>query len=309
MKIAFTSCMNHEQFPSQAVWPRVAAQEPDYLFLLGDQIYMDFWPHLREPAAWDEARFEAEMRAHYQAQWAEPGFDALLTRLRARQAAGTGGVHGTWDDHDFAWDNAVGSEVPLSRKRIAQRLFQEFVGAPPRGDGVGGIHHAVPLRDAVHGVVGKAIFLDTRWHREPPGEDARLLGDEQLDFLERELRTPVPLTVICAGTPQRAAAKGWAGYPREWARFRELVGERHVLFLAGDIHENAFLPPARGTRTYEIVASGAAVKKYKLVGRRENHGLIEWSPQRTLVTLTDKRGTLRYAIDNASFDYEELEAD
>jgi hypothetical protein len=51
MKIAFTSCFRVEAFPQQPVWQRILDEDPDYLFLLGDTIYMDYgWPLLsKEP--------------------------------------------------------------------------------------------------------------------------------------------------------------------------------------------------------------------------------------------------------------------
>jgi len=42
-KIAFTSCMRADAFPVQPVWQVIdEVVDPEYLFLLGDQIYMDF---------------------------------------------------------------------------------------------------------------------------------------------------------------------------------------------------------------------------------------------------------------------------
>lgn len=306
MKIAFTSCIHLAQFPEQTIWSDIAAQRPDYLFLLGDQIYMDFWPYLGAPAGWSDKEFEQEMRLRYAAQWREPHFKRLLEQLRPRQGV-DGGLYGTWDDHDFAWNSANGREVPVSKKRTAARLFSEYMGSPA---GEHGIFHAVPLRSAGR-TVGKAIFLDTRWNRDAPGTDRDLLGEPQFEFLRQELAVLAPdaLTIVCAGTPQRATAKGWALYRRDWLRFQQLLGDRRALFLTGDIHETAFLPPASGSRLYEIVASGAAVRKFAAAGKRRNWGLLDWSPERTRVMLADKRGAQRYTIFNDSFRYEEHEPD
>lgn len=301
MKIAFASCINLEQYPDQTVWDDIAAEQPDYLFLLGDQIYMDFWPHLGAPEHWTDQEFEAGMRERYTRQWAEPHFKRLREQVNARE-----GVYGTWDDHDFAWNNADGRNVSASKKQIAARLFSDFFGSTRRADGV---YHTVPLREG-GATVGKAIFLDTRWNRDVPGENNDLLGEQQFRFLENEL-AQLPesaLTIVCAGTPQRATAKGWALYPRDWRRFQQLIGSRRALFLSGDIHENAFLPPSGGSKLFEIVSSGAAVKKYAAIGKRRNYGLLDWSPARTRVTLVDKRGAQRYTIANDDYSYEEHES-
>ncbi len=41
MKIAFTSCMDATHVPSQPIWNKIRADDPDVVLLLGDQIYMD----------------------------------------------------------------------------------------------------------------------------------------------------------------------------------------------------------------------------------------------------------------------------
>jgi alkaline phosphatase D len=298
MKIAFASCMNIDQFDEQPIWSRVAAEQPDYLFLLGDQIYMDFFPHLGAPEYWSDTQFEQEMSTRYERQWSEPHFSQLLRQVRLR-----GGVHGTWDDHDFAWNNANGSVVPLSKKQIAARLFSQFVGGPA---GPNGIFYATPLM-AAGTQVGKAIFLDTRWNREAPGDNNNLLGEAQFAFLEAELAQELPLTIICAGTPQRVTGKGWALYRRDWEKFQRLLGQRKALFLSGDIHENAFRAPSRGTQLYEIISSGAAIKKYAVTGARHNYGVLDWSAARTQVKLVDKRGVQLYTINNHTFECQEHE--
>ena len=42
MKIAFTSCIDAIDDPSQAVWGRIRKLAPDVLVLLGDTMYMDY---------------------------------------------------------------------------------------------------------------------------------------------------------------------------------------------------------------------------------------------------------------------------
>ena len=48
-------------------------------------------------------------------------------------------------------------------------------------------------------------------------------------------------------------------------------------------------------------------QEYALVGKRENYGLLDWSPERVHVKLVDKRGPVSYTIDNDSFAYVEHE--
>lgn len=304
MKIAFTSCMRIETFANQPVWKLIAAENPDYLFLLGDQIYMDFFPHLGEPANLSDTEFEAEMLSKYQAQWAEPNFKELFLRLNQKKRQGAeqdGGVFGTWDDHDFAWNNACGTEVLDSKQAISRKLFTKFMQCNPNPDK---IYYSILLKGA-NKIIGKAIFLDTRSYRDKPGDNNRLLGDKQFQFLQQEINHSYPLTLICAGTPIRATGDGWMRYLRDYERFLEIVGKRKAIFLSGDIHENAFLPPSSQTNLYEIISSGAAVKKYWISGKRQNYGILDWSPERIKVKLVDLRGTQSFTINNADFSYDE----
>lgn len=300
MKIAFTSCMRIETFPQQAVWKLIAKEQPDYLFLLGDQIYMDFFPDLGEPANWNDSQFQAVMLSKYQAQWAEPNFKALFSHLNQRRGNG-GGVFGTWDDHDFAWNNACGAEVPATKQAISRKLFTEFMQCNPDPDK---LYYSILLKHN-NKVIGTAIFLDTRSYREKPGDDRDLLGEKQFQFLQQEINHPYPLTLLCAGTPMRATGNGWMRYRRDYERFRKIVGDRRALFLSGDIHENAFLPPSSQTNLYEIIASGAAVKKFWLKGKRQNYGILDWSPGQIKIKLVDLRGTQSFTIHNADFSYDE----
>jgi alkaline phosphatase D len=304
MKIAFTSCMRIESFSEQQVWKQIAQEKPDYLFLLGDNIYMDFWEgpfssDLGEPEHWNDNKFETTMLAKYQAQWAEPNFKALFLSLRQRQNM-DGGVYGTWDDHDFAWNNACGVEVPSAKQAIARKLFNQFMQCNPSPDKM---YYSVPLKNAGK-IVGKAIFLDTRSYRDLPGKSGRLLGEEQFQFLKQELNHPHPLTILCAGTPMRASG-GWKQYHQDYSRFLDLIGARKLVFLSGDIHDNSFIPPSHRSNLFEIISSGAAIHKYGFTGKRRNYGILDWSLDKIRVKLVDRHQVQSYTINNDDFSHVE----
>lgn len=95
MKIAFTSCANIIQYPNQFWWKDIETQNPDYLFLLGDNIYMDIPKRkgkLREMSA-DE--YETEMRIMYDKQFQEVHFASLIDKMFTKN-----GLYAIWDDHD-----------------------------------------------------------------------------------------------------------------------------------------------------------------------------------------------------------------
>jgi len=89
MKIAFTSCTRYEAFKHQPHWQFISGLEPDYLFLLGDNIYMDYGikPFSSEPNGSprklsDEA-FRSVMHHKYTNQFEKvPEFSALVNKMR-----------------------------------------------------------------------------------------------------------------------------------------------------------------------------------------------------------------------------------
>ena len=75
-----------------------------------------------------------------------------------------GGVHGTWDDHDYGGNDRGGE---LKGKEKSRDAYLDFLGVPKENS-------ARRNRRGVYGSVEfgsndkvKIIFLDTRWHRDP----------------------------------------------------------------------------------------------------------------------------------------------
>ena len=146
-RIAFAACFKLNSDPQQRVWQEIAAQQPDHLLLLGDQIYMDFQGDKRrgdgeligyelgDPANLADSVFEQQMRLRYQRQLAAPGFRALVEATLVK-----GKVDLVWDDHDFGFNNAIGrpggemDDDPVyarrlisgPKKAIALKCFNEF---------------------------------------------------------------------------------------------------------------------------------------------------------------------------------------
>jgi len=333
--LAFTSCIRREAFPDQPQWDDIAAVDPDHLLLLGDQIYMDFgvWPFSREwngkPRDYDLATFRAVMAAKYERQWSEPHFRALYDRLRARDA-----VHAVWDDHDFAWNNAIGSEVDAARRRVAFELFSARFPTTIPGE----------IYQSIDTPLAQVILLDVRSHARPPrssvrGGDAmnpvaypdvpadgrpkpaglparpvprlgveaeageaapesRLLGAAQFEFLERELRArpDKPFVVIASGLTLRDGGENWFRYREDYDRLMRAIDAcgRRVIFLAGDIHRNAWHSRGPGQPCHELIASGMAVNYLGLgIGAddRRNWGLLRlFEDGHAEATLFDRRG-------------------
>ena len=281
LKIAFTSCARYKPGQPQTAWSDIAAADPDYLLLLGDQIYMDFglWPFSSEyqgkPKKYSVEQFAAIMRRKYALQWSEPHFSRLMAQMRARN-----GFFGVWDDHDFGWNNAYGhdqtlsADVHLAEKRdTARGLFHEFMDCATQPPEIFGFHDTT---------LARIIFLDNRYHATPLAvENPELMGRRQMDYLAAHLQHDRHYTLICGGLTLMHSAENWSRYTAEFARFKQLIaGVERLLYLGGDIHKNAFTGPAADGRPpcYEIISSGLCVNYLGLpfeFDRRRNWTLLE----------------------------------
>lgn len=296
-KIAFTSCARYEAFREQPQWRDIENADPDYLFLLGDQIYMDFgyWPFGNErngtPRRYPKEKFERIMKEKYDRQWSEPNFRHLFDRMKAKDA-----VYGVWDDHDFAWNNALGSKVPDEIKRISRDCFHHWMDCSTNRPEV---YCHIDIPDT------RVIFLDNRYY----ASDATLLGAKQFEFMAAKLNHPQKYTFICAGLTLTRGCDNWSKYESDYRKFCALIGQHeNVIFLSGDIHRNAFSPPAADRNCYEIVSSGLAVGYFGLPFKfddRRNWGLIEFDENEILVRLHSKSGIEDFRIDGRTWEYVE----
>lgn len=305
--IALTSCTRYQDGQAQTVWQDILRADPDYLFLLGDQIYMDFglWPFSATPngtpGRFDLAHFERHMRQRYEQQWAEPNFARLLAHMRAK-----GGLFGVWDDHDFAWNNAYGADESLpaqaqmpEKMAISRRLFHAFMACAVNPPLIYGSHDTA---------LARFIFLDNRsYATSPKARQPRLMGEAQMQFLARQLAHDKPYTLICAGLTLSHGNENWRRYREEFAAFQNMVrGRTGLMYLAGDIHRNMLVPPSPGGASpcLEIIASGACVNQLGLpfeFDRRRNWTWLRLDEDGVLVRQVDKHGSTSWQIDRHSW--------
>jgi alkaline phosphatase D len=86
-------------------------------------------------------------------------------------------------------------------------------------------------------------MLDNRWHRDPPGPDADMLGEDQWAWLGERLSEPADLRLIVSGSqvllPKEAGSETWDEYPKARNRLFSLIRDRKasgVIFVTGDQH-------------------------------------------------------------------------
>eukprot|EP00536_Pseudo-nitzschia_multiseries_P018639 jgi/Psemu1/265005/estExt_Genewise1Plus.C_28300002 len=268
------------------------------------------------------------------------GYKGFLERLHRQYLDGSNGgngplVAGVWDDHDFG-GNDMGSHMPEKKHR--KRIYRSFLGTRSReakdGDEGDDGSSSSSINDADNGDVARdgmyhrvdleggkirVLVLDTRWfredhcipsiaHRVPLGNavaccrDAKVLGDEQWEWLENELLVessqsssakasvdPPELFVVLSSIQvwsTNPIMEGWGHFPKEQERLWNLLRRHYgavsasasrsaspdelppapVLFLSGDVHHGEI---SGQPGYYEITSSGMThhCGQHKLYGR------------------------------------------
>ena len=235
LKIAFASCMDAERLADQPVWDAIRLEKPDVLLLLGDQIYMDFG--LKSIAAVPEAKrcydadrqkaleaFATDMHMRYRMQWGVALFRDLVNAIDRDK------LFLTWDDHDFAWNNAYGlasepsggSEDPNAHtvnddfKRIAWALRSQFNDKLTGAQRAAATYPGLPNLSALPAVSANAIpvanqefpeaqllMLDQRWSRSHrDAKSPQLLSAADLNLLQAQVaRADAGLLVLAGSSP------------------------------------------------------------------------------------------------------------
>lgn len=237
-RIAFGSCAQESK--PQPILDLVARQKPDLFIYLGDNIYGD-------------TKDMNVLKAKYAQLAAKPEFQQLKksTRLLA-----------TWDDHDYGWNDA-GRYYPF--KKESKEIFLDFFEEPKESERRKheGIYTSYYFES--NGKKIQIILIDNRTFRSDlrryrgelsheskyfypldyyPHEitDSTLLGEDQWQWLEKELKKPADIRIIGSGSQFSIAYNGyeaWANFPHEQKRFLELIKKTKangVVFISGDVH-------------------------------------------------------------------------
>lgn len=253
-RIAFGSCC-HQDRP-QPIWGVINAWHPELFIFLGDNIYGD-------------TEDMAVMAGKYSQLAAQPGFQTLR-----RNAA----VVATWDDHDYGVNDG-GSEYP--KKAESRAMFLDFWGVP---EGHFRRSHSGIYGSYMFGPPGRrvqVILPDNRTFRTPllgytvepadrgqylvnPDPAATMLGAQQWDWLENELRQPADLRILASSTQVLADAPGyeaWINFQADHQRLLDLIDFAQVenlVMISGDTHyaELSRLSEGMPYPLYDLTSSG-----------------------------------------------------
>lgn len=312
-KIAFGSCGHQDH--SQPVLALAADQKPDAFIFLGDNIYGDT----------DDM---AVLKSKYAKLGAKEEYKKLAATTR---------ILATWDDHDYGRNDA-GKEYPFAMQ--SKEIFLQFFNEPATSERRKhkGIYHTEYIKTT--GKTIQVLLLDNRtfrsgvlrWdtsaklprdkyfyeldYKPHTSTDSTLLGEEQWQWLEGELRKPADLRLICSGSQFGIEFNGyeaWANFPHEQKRLLNLIKQTRangVIFLTGDVHyaEISRLEEPGMYPIYDITSSGitstwdfATPNKNRIEGpvMENNFGLltITWEKDpRIHMQIIDK-------VNNSRIDY------
>ena len=292
-RIAFGSCSTQEL--ENKMWPSINEQNPDVFIWLGDNIYGDS----------DDPSVLAEKYNRQKSQEAYQSF--LQSGIQ---------VYGTWDDHDYGWNDA-GKEYPI--KADSKRLLLDFLDVPAEAKvrDHDGVYQSYELVQGDYLV--KIILLDTRWFRDAlaldtvgpgkymPSDEGTMLGEAQWSWLEKEL-TDSKADVHIIGSSiqvisQEHGWEKWANFPHELNRLYELIsdsGIRNPIIISGDRHlaEVSARKLGNGLTIFDITSSGMThvfyrskeeANQYRVSPfiQKRNWGLIniDWTTQEPTVSV------------------------
>lgn len=225
--IAFGSC-NRDELP-QPVWPAVTALEPDLWIWGGDTIYADWYQPEGKRVNYTVNREWITQR--YAAQFNRPDYAAFRKMTP---------ILGTWDDHDYGKNNAVG-DYPL--KEVSRDLALAFLEVPlsdPRWTrpGLYGSYDFGPI-----GKRTRVILIDNRYFAtSPKAKDPTVLGDAQKAWLATQLReSRADLHLIVTGSQFVADQHRWDSWgkyaaERQWLLDLIRAQQSRVVFISGDRH-------------------------------------------------------------------------
>jgi alkaline phosphatase D len=253
-RIAFGSCCHQDK--EQPIWANVDRFAPDLFIFLGDNIYGD-------------TEDMSELRAQYAKLAAKPGFKKLRSKTP---------VIATWDDHDYGVNDA-GYEYP--KKKESAEIFLDFWQVPKdharrSHAGIYGAYYYGPPGKRV-----QVILPDNRTSRSPllgmsvdpkgkggylvnPDPAATMLGKEQWDWLENELRQPADIRIFASSTQVLADAPGyeaWVNYQADYQRLMDIIDftqAEGLFIISGDTHYSELSRRADGVPypLYDLTSSG-----------------------------------------------------
>ena len=278
--LTFGSCHNNKSFkPGQPViWDAISALKPDTFLWTGDTVYSSKKSGISSPALLQEQYTQMANNETI-------GYSTFLSNGEVEGYL-KGGVHGTWDDHDYG-ANDHGMQMPNRKER--QNLLLDFLGIDEKDARREreGIYSSVTFGKVPQKV--KVVFLDTRSARSkhcipsvgampipmasafacitrwitaglnlqefiPRCKNGKILDDAQWAWLEEQmLGTDAQVNILVSSIQVLSSnplMETWGQFPSERNRLLSILNKveegKSVVVLSGDVHHAEILDSSTG---------------------------------------------------------------
>lgn len=272
-KIAVISCTSdYYKDIQKKQWELVAAQSPDLLFLIGDNVYVD---SAGAPSS------EKDIWRRYQ--------ETRLTLDLYKQKTLTP-VFATWDDHDFGINNGDSSFPFKEQSKTIFHAFFPVADTPSIQKGPGVASYFEHKKNHY-------LFLDNRTFRtkkhQTPGDSH--FGKEQEEWLLKIISKKKGVFWLISGDQFFGGYHNFESYqgdhPDLFKQFLKKLEQKKkiVLFVSGDRHIAELIKVPKkhlGYTTYELTSSGLHAKMFP--------GSLQNTPNSDAVF--NKDGELNYLI-------------
>jgi alkaline phosphatase D len=251
LRIAVASCLN-DYFPKHfGIWDQVTKTNPDYLLLIGDNVYAN-----KSSASTAQDTSPEILWKRY--------LDTRLT-LPVYFQEKLIPTHAIWDDNDFG---ASDGDSSFQYKDDSKSVFQAFWAQDlsedswTKGSGVGGL---LSLGDF------NLYFLDARTYRSPKKQGTHL-GLEQTAWFLSKLRDEKSPSFIIKGDQYFGGYHSFDSFEKNHSEdFQNFVTELRkiqtpFIFLSGDRHMSEIMQFPRslfGRPSFEITSSPLHARVYE----------------------------------------------
>jgi alkaline phosphatase D len=242
------------QHVRERIWEQVFSQHPDFILLLGDNVYVDDLDLVERSTV-----TENDLWQRY--------FDSIRSTPLFFQKRLVP-VLATWDDHDFGANN---SDKFFKYKVTSKKVFQAFFG----GEKIANTfeYHKDNIYSQYIGFGQRFILLDNRYFRDHPGSKDKnaYLGLEQNKWFNDIIKKETSPTWIVSGgqffSPAFKLKNGkqvnesfLSDYKESHSYMMKTLKESPspVTFLSGDVHFSEILkiePDWLGYETHELTSS------------------------------------------------------
>lgn len=247
-RFVLASCMNDAMVRSiKPMWDALEATRPDFIFMLGDCVYVDSGP-------WSVITPERIWRRYVETRLA-------LGIYRWKRLVPT---LATWDDHDFGKND---KDSRWGMKDASRAIFDAMYAQEATSDGM--VWEGPGISRGYRAYGHRFILMDGRSFRSSrwaAPDNETFWGVEQDEWLESELNAHVSPAWILNGTQYFGGYRSglaWSFEGNHSARFREFIERMRrvpapVVLGSGDVHFSevqALEPSLFGYGTYEITSS------------------------------------------------------